>query len=479
MTADLPPDHPAPADVPDDHGPEDTQHAGTAGATDATGDCGVVLFDDVLATAGLYAESALLGHEHRAEEREATVTFVRPLAYRLTGAAAVPGVVDLVLCFLFDLAPLTAGRSYAEASLDLVFDDAEARALTLAPASGTVHGDGTRVSARGRGGNRLRWVFDPPPRGLRPDGHWVQAVLRLPADRTGAAGRISAQITVRRTVMGLPTGRQARTRAGVPFTVAIADAWPATGLDLGLPYAPDAPATAPQEPGAPPYGRDPARREAPGQAEEQAEDQRLEDQPWLRRLLLAVDVERYGSRHNTQMGRIQRDLWRAVRSACTASGIDWHRCGQQASGDGYLLVLPTGIDEPGTIVAMMRGLVLSLQAGNSDPTRPADVLPTRMRASLHQGLIREGHSGFLGTAVVDLFRVLDSAPLRTALCVSRSADLAVAWSDTLYRDLVPHAYPGLEREHFRPVRVEEPAKGFASDVWIRVHSRPQDPANPH
>lgn len=499
MTADLPPDDPGRLDDPHD---QDVVPTVAVEATDGVADAGDVegaLFDDVLATAGLYAESVLLGEEHRAEDREAAVTFVRPLAYRLTGAVAVPGSVDLVVCFPFDLVPLSGGRSYAEASLDIAFDDGEARALTLAPGPGTTYEDGTRVSALGRGGNRLRWEFDPPPRGLRPDGHWIQVLLRLPAVRTVVPGRISAEITVRRTLLGRPTGRRARTRADIPFTVAIADAWPTTGLDLGLPYALDGPAAAPQpsgapEPGTPPYGRDPAQTEArgqgPGPADERAEDQRLADQPWLRRLLLAVDVERYSSRHNTQMGRVQRDLWRAVRSACTVSGIEWHRCGQQASGDGYLLVLPTGIDEPGTVVKMIRGLALSLHAGNCDPARPVDVLPTRMRASLHQGLIREGHSGFLGTAVVDLFRVLDCTPLRTTLRDSESADLAVAWSDPLYRDLVPHAYPGLEPDAFRPERVEMPAKGFASDVWIQVHSRPaearppgdpdeENPANPH
>ncbi|CAM5674344.1 Guanylate cyclase domain-containing protein OS=Streptomyces rimosus subsp. rimosus (strain ATCC / DSM 40260 / JCM 4667 / NRRL 2234) OX=1265868 GN=SRIM_037940 PE=4 SV=1 [Streptomyces rimosus subsp. rimosus] len=113
-----------------------------------------------------------------------------------------------------------------------------------------------------------------------------------------------------------------------------------------------------------------------------------------------------------------------------------------------------------------------MHAVNTDPERPAGIGPTRMRASLHQGLTCEGASGFLGTAVVELFRVLDAGPLRAALRESAHADLAVAWSDSLYRDLVPHAYPGLDERAFRQVQVDLPEKGFTAGAWIELRARP-------
>lgn len=61
-------------------------------------------FDDVLATVGLYTDSVLLGDD-RTQDREASVTFIRPLVYRLTGPTAPGAPVDLLLCFPFDLAP--------------------------------------------------------------------------------------------------------------------------------------------------------------------------------------------------------------------------------------------------------------------------------------------------------------------------------------------------------------------------------------
>ncbi|MFE3017578.1 hypothetical protein [Streptomyces sp. NPDC059256] len=418
-------------------------------------------FDDVLATVGLYTDSVLLGDD-RTQDREASVTFVRPLVYRLTGPTAPGAPVDLLLCFPFDLAPLTGGRTYTTVQLGLELDDMTARALEPAPASGTVLHDGTQASVFGRGSHRLRWVFERPHGGLRPDGHWAQVLVRLdPASaEAGVSGLLTAEVVIRRTLLGRPVGASARTQESVRFQVGFADAWPlaAPGPSLPFPLA-----TAPH---------DVPETTAGPEDDDTSEAGRLAGLPWLRRLMFAVDVERYSRRHDTQMPRIQRDLWRAVRGACTASGIDWHTCGRQASGDGYLLVLPVGVDEPRTVDRLLRGLTFALHAANSDPNRPDDLLPTRMRASLHQGLTREGHSGFLGTAVVELFRVLDSPPLRTALRESDRADLAVAWSDPLYRDLVPHAYLGLDERSFECVRVDLPEKEFTSRAWIRLHPRP-------
>ncbi|MEU5399128.1 hypothetical protein ABZ348_07500 [Streptomyces sp. NPDC005963] len=412
-------------------------------------------FDDVLATVGLYTDSVLLGDD-RTRDREASVTFVRPLVYRIAGPQDDGAPVDVLLCFPFDLAPLTGARTYTSVQLGVELDDMSARALEPAPASGTVLPDGTQASVFGRGGHRLRWVFERPRGGLRPDGHWAQVLVRLEPDRTEVSGRLTAEVVIRRTLLGRPVGASAGTRESVRFQLSVADAWPLAAPGPALPFSLAA-----------------ERHDVPEPVpDDTAEAGGLAQLPWLRRLMFAVDVERYSHRHDTQMPRIQRDLWRAVRGACTASGIDWHTCGRQASGDGYLLVLPVGVDEPRTVDRLLRGLTFALHAANSDPNRPDDLLPTRMRASLHQGLTREGHSGFLGTAVVELFRVLDSAPLRTALRETDRADLAVAWSDPLYRDLVPHAYLGLDERSFECVRVEIPEKEFTSRAWIRVHPRP-------
>jgi hypothetical protein len=316
---------------------------------------------------------------------------------------------------------------------------------------------GARVAAFGLGGHLLRWTFEPSSDVLRPDGHWVRALLRLPVGRTELTGRISARVTVRRTLLGRPVGKVAATREHVELRIALADAWPVAGPAPWLlpPPAPSPEPIAPPEPAAGPSGED-----------------ELAQSPWLRRLLFAVDVERYSRHRDTEMARVQRDLWRSMRGACAASGVDWRECGRQASGDGYLLVLPTGLDEPDTVVRLLRGLTTALHAANTDPSRPQDLRPTRMRASLHQGLVREGHAGFLGSAAVDVFRVLDCGPLRAALAGSAEADLAVAWSERLYQDLVAQPHTGLDPESFSQAAVEVPEKEFSALVRIELRRRP-------
>ncbi|MET9293242.1 hypothetical protein [Streptomyces sp. NPDC003077] len=425
--------------------------------------------DDVIATAGLYSESVLLGDEPpAAANQESTVSFYQPLVYRLDGEHpnAATGSAHVLVCLPYDLAPLGGARSYGELELVIDFGDSRVRALDVTPAPGGVQPDGTLVSVFGRGDHRVRWVFRPPSHGLRADGHWNQAYLRLPPGLTRIRCRVTCEVTVRRTILGRPMGTRARTAKETDFLIDIADAWRGAPPASGLPH----PMTIP---GAP------ADRTASKEGEEEEGDEDHQA-PWMRRLFLAVDVEGYSRRHNTHMARIQRDLSRAVRAACAYASVDWHRCGRQVAGDGYLIILPPGIDEPATVARMVEGLVFALHTANSDEERPVDIGATRMRASLHQGLIQVGPSGFVGQAVVALFRILDSAELRRALKSSRTADLAVAWSDALYQDIVRHAYPGLDARSFHQAHIHLPEKNdFTATVWIELRPRPgQKPDGP-
>lgn len=409
--------------------------------------------DDVVATAGLYSASIRLGDEPSDSwQREATVTFGRPLVHRLS---RVGGSVEFLVCFPYDLTPLVGRRAYGELEMTVDFGDTRATALDMRPAPGSTQPDGTRVSAFGRGHHRVTWVFRPPPGGLRPDGHWNQVLLWLPADSTGLDCRVACRVPVHRTVLGRTLGTTARTLKDAEFRIELADAWQGAPPAAALPW----PMAVPDQP-------------APGHRQDETEVG-ADRTPWERRLFLAVDVERYGRRNSVHMGWLQRDLWRAVRAACAYASVDWHACGRQASGDGYLLVLPLRICEPEVVSGLVRGLTLALDAANTDARRPADIGDTRLRASLHQGQVREGPTGYVGRAVVALFRVLDSEPLRAALGGSKDADLAVAWSDSLYGDLVHDAlHPGLDQAAFHEIRVCMPEKGFTAKAWIELRPRP-------
>ncbi|OQD57361.1 hypothetical protein BM536_005165 [Streptomyces phaeoluteigriseus] len=195
--------------------------------------------------------------------------------------------------------------------------------------------------------------------------------------------------------------------------------------------------------------------------------------PGLRRLCLAVDIEKYSARDNTDMIRLQRVLLRTLRAACARAGIVWDSCGRQAQGDGYLLVFEPGIDETRVVPDLLDGLASALADANAAASYPQRV---RMRAGLHQGIVHEADSGYAGSAVVALFRVLDSGPVRRALAADPSTHLVAAFSDGLYQDLVSHGYNGLAATGFRRAEIHVAAKSFTGVAWIRALPAPLDQA---
>jgi hypothetical protein len=377
---------------------------------------------DLLAVAELIDRNAVVARGSRIVHPRICEAYIgAPLLYALPSPVVAP-YQDLLLCFPFDLEPLPDGRGYQQAVLNVLVDGG-AEALALHPESGARESDGTQVRAFGLNGDRLRWVFHAGSREqgrsrgstLRPDGRWAQAVVRLPAHTTEVSGTLRVGATVVRPVHGGAFHRtEADTPEDIPFRLPVSEAWPAA--------APPADAS---RPGAWALGTSPRHDEAPGQE----------------RLRLAVDLDRSGARDNADLVRLQRVLLRTLRGACDRAGIDWHSCERQASGDGYLLVLPATVSQ--AVPDLLTGLVEGLSAANSRTTQPPshalpavaglDVHPTgepprrlRMRAALHRG-----------PGAAEPFRLLDSAALHAALATDDTVTLAVACPDP------PHGFAGV------------------------------------
>jgi hypothetical protein len=445
------------------------------GADDGPGDAGAVP-GDVLDTPDLVSLDAAVPKNggQPVHDRIGGVSLGRPLAYALRNPARRHAPADapreFLVCFPFDLEEMPEGRRYEQVTLTVHLDDGM-HALSLDPASGTVATDGTEISVFGLGGQRLRWTFRAPGHGgaLRPDGRWTQAVVRMPASSTDVSGRVSlSTTTVQRAFGGAIQRRAAETPYDTPFRIRAAEAWPAA-TPLARVALPGAWALATYEDERPePGAREPARRDP--------DDETLP--PGVRRLCFAVDIEKYSARDNADMVRLQRVLLRTLRAACERVGVAWERCGRQAQGDGYLLVLEPDIDETRVVPGLLDELTAGLAAANDRIARlnsPAgkgssgDGLDSvRMRASLHQGIVHEADSGYAGSAVVALFRVLDSDPVRRALAESPDTDLVAAFSDTLYQDLVDTGYGGLSAVDFERVEIEIAAKNFTGVAWVRA-----------
>ncbi|QQM41517.1 hypothetical protein [Streptomyces liliifuscus] len=446
----------------------DTAHTG---ADDGRGDGGAA-HGDVLGTPDLLALDGVVpkGGGQPVHDRIGGVSLGRPLAYALRNQARRPATADpdreFLVCFPFDLEELPDGRRYEQVTLTVHLADGM-HALSLDPAPGTVAADGTEISVFGLGRQRLRWTFRAPGRGgaLRPDGRWAQAVVRMPASSADVSGRVSLSTTTVQPVLGGALRRRAaQTPYDTPFRVRAAEAWPAVTPLMHQGAFPGAWALATYED---------RMRESDGP---EPDDERLP--PGLRRLCLAVDIEKYSARDNADMVRLQRVLLRTLRAACERVGVVWERCGRQAQGDGYLLVLEPDVDETRVVPGLLDGLTAGLAAANERATEansvagqessPGDLGSVRMRASLHQGIVHEADSGYAGSAVVALFRVLDSDPVRRVLAESPGTDLVAAFSDTLYQDLVDTGYEGLSAVGFEKVEIEIAAKNFTAVAWVRA-----------
>jgi hypothetical protein len=185
-----------------------------------------------------------------------------------------------------------------------------------------------------------------------------------------------------------------------------------------------------------------------------------------RRLLVAVDVERYSRQDNLAQYRTQRVFQWALNEACERLGLDRLAWRTQQSGDGELAILPAGTSEPALVAhfgAMLDGL---LREHNRDLVAEARV---RIRVALHVGLVHlDGANGYPGTAAVTVCRLVDAKPLKRALAAFPAAGAVQIVSEQLYDDVVAQRYQGLRPERYTRVRIALPDKGFDAAGWITV-----------
>ena len=174
--------------------------------------------------------------------------------------------------------------------------------------------------------------------------------------------------------------------------------------------------------------------------------------------VLVVDVEGYGDPHrdDAAQGRVRAALRKVLREGFAAASVPWDACVRQDQGDGVLFVIPG--DVPVTRLAV--SLVGWLGASLADHNRGAELTDRfRLRLALHRGEVGRDEDGLVGRTVVHTARLLDAAPLRTALRHARS-DLVAIVSDEVHGQVGDLAV-------FHPVVVE--VKKTRAPAWISVH----------
>jgi hypothetical protein len=161
---------------------------------------------------------------------------------------------------------------------------------------------------------------------------------------------------------------------------------------------------------------------------------------------------------------VQRRLPPLVSSMLAKCGMDLDEVEHEWTGDGINAVLPAEADPAVALPVMIRSLAAQL---GTDNARSGD--PIRLRMAIGIGLVEHSGAGFGGPMIVDINRLVGSAPLRAALAGHPTAELAVAISDQVHSIIIRPGYPGIPSAQFTPVNVME--KEFAAPAWIWVSAR--------
>ena len=199
--------------------------------------------------------------------------------------------------------------------------------------------------------------------------------------------------------------------------------------------------------------------------------QKADETIWngVRRLCIAVDLERYSQRDDPGQIEAQRAMSKLLREAGEHGALEraqWHI---QPQGDGELALLPPGINEAFVITSLTRRLRDGLHRYNRNVNTAARL---RMRVAVHEGMTYVTEAGFAGDAINTVCRLRDAQESRDALRATRN-DLVLIVSARIYQDVVcGHDAYDLPPASFRETEIVMPAKGFRATAFIHAGDEP-------
>ncbi|GAA2795222.1 hypothetical protein GCM10010470_32770 [Saccharopolyspora taberi] len=182
-------------------------------------------------------------------------------------------------------------------------------------------------------------------------------------------------------------------------------------------------------------------------------------------LCLAADAWRYGRGDDRRQGEIQRALVAALTDAAERAGLDRSIWRTQPGGDGELALLPSDGTEPRLVDAFIRELDAWLDEYNHDRVAEARL---RLRVAMHHGVAYPAPNGYAGKGPVVVSRLLDCRPVRDALDMDSTANLALIISEQIFKDTVYQRHTSLRPEEFVRVFVADQDKDFQAEAWVRV-----------
>jgi O-acetyl-ADP-ribose deacetylase (regulator of RNase III) len=179
------------------------------------------------------------------------------------------------------------------------------------------------------------------------------------------------------------------------------------------------------------------------------------------RIGFVIDVVGYGSRSSPGQEAVQERLFRLVGRVLSDCGLGLADVDHEWSGDGVNLIFPSAIDPTTALPCLVTSVARRLAEDNR---RYADRLRLRMAVGI--GIVGPGPTGFAGPLILDINRLVDSAPLRAAIAQHDYTDVAVLLSDTLYSAVIRPGYSGLQAAELQVVDVA--VKEFQRPAWLWI-----------
>lgn len=151
-------------------------------------------------------------------------------------------------------------------------------------------------------------------------------------------------------------------------------------------------------------------------------------------LIFAVDIAGFGDgrRDDAARARMHDTMRQVVSDAFDAGGVLWADRLHEDRGDGMLVIVPGRISVPMLIGPLLARLTAGLRAYNRAADESSRI---QLRAAMHVGLVHTHPNGWSGNALIDTFRLLETAPLKRSLAAV-GTELAFIASDVVYETVV-------------------------------------------
>lgn len=179
------------------------------------------------------------------------------------------------------------------------------------------------------------------------------------------------------------------------------------------------------------------------------------------RMGFGFDLVAYSSRSTPLQRDAQRRLADLTDRVLDDIGVRLVETDHQPAGDGQMVVLRSYVELHRALPALLHGWRNHLAEDNK-----AHDDRLRVRLSVSVGPFTLAAIGYAGATIIEIGRLLNSGPIRSAMTDHPDADVVGLVSDRLYADVVGEGYPDPAPAEF--VRRHVVVKSYRKHAWLWV-----------